>query len=441
MLDLEDFEARPTIRIQVYLSSYWMVEALWQSWSDFGIYAAAEVLGWMWFRPTTNHLEAFNRVLKHKHVAGQQQSGRRLRLDVLLNFVVRKMMSSIFQQREMIQEARNQRRQWILSLPGGAELLQSQRQNSSLAQLPPVAYLATDEPRTTAACTLLEHRQLKLDTVPKIYNIRLFLSGSASCTCADFSSRGGACKHLRAALMALDHYHQRPPFQNVPRMILPSSEQEARSLLLKMASEPTEYERKATNTPTSLAADLLQTLAEASADSRPHTVESEPQVNELDSEESAQEETSPDIPTMDLPSENPTMKIDSKSTQCISRDGVIAQAMTRTLFDLDILTPKLNQLLECFPTNVPLPSPEENIPRANQAISTLLLLAQVLQTAVDSTNNTGHQSGLSRTTNNLHVLSSNNQSPPKAEKRSRPEELLPPSPEKRQERQDSHSIH
>ncbi|KZV80609.1 hypothetical protein EXIGLDRAFT_780756 [Exidia glandulosa HHB12029] len=53
-----------------YLQGYWLTEDLWKSWSAYGRLYAANLLG----RPvctvltTTNHLEAFNRVLKRTHL-------------------------------------------------------------------------------------------------------------------------------------------------------------------------------------------------------------------------------------------------------------------------------------------------------------------------------------------------------------------------------------
>ncbi|KAJ7588293.1 hypothetical protein C8J56DRAFT_1026242 [Mycena floridula] len=83
-----------------YLSSYWLMKNLWTSWSDYGHYAAANKLGCTFDQValTTNHLESFNNVLKHKYIQQQQHGGRRLRVDVLLHYLITDMLPSIFEQ-------------------------------------------------------------------------------------------------------------------------------------------------------------------------------------------------------------------------------------------------------------------------------------------------------------------------------------------------------
>jgi hypothetical protein len=53
-----------------YLRDYWTTEDLWQSWSDHGRNTAAKILGCPFegVLPKTNHLEAFNGLLKNKHL-------------------------------------------------------------------------------------------------------------------------------------------------------------------------------------------------------------------------------------------------------------------------------------------------------------------------------------------------------------------------------------
>ncbi|ESK81356.1 hypothetical protein Moror_16700, partial [Moniliophthora roreri MCA 2997] len=97
-----------------YLLEYWLSRGksddLWSSWSDFGLYAAAEALGCLVEKilPTTNYLESFNRVLKHKHLPQAQHGGHRLRFDVLIMFIITDMIPSIFQERQLLAQEHNQ---------------------------------------------------------------------------------------------------------------------------------------------------------------------------------------------------------------------------------------------------------------------------------------------------------------------------------------------
>ncbi|KAF9029038.1 hypothetical protein BDZ89DRAFT_1133297 [Hymenopellis radicata] len=65
------------------------------------------------------------------------------------------------------------------------------------------------------------------DTNPIQYQIHLFFSGLASCSCPDFANHGGACKHIRAALMYIENL--RGQF-SIPPIPIPSTEQGARLL-------------------------------------------------------------------------------------------------------------------------------------------------------------------------------------------------------------------
>ncbi|KAF7348406.1 hypothetical protein MSAN_01794600 [Mycena sanguinolenta] len=60
-----------------YLSTYWLSFDLWASWSDFGRYTAAKILGCEFdgVLPTTNHLESFNGLLKRKYLRRWQRGG------------------------------------------------------------------------------------------------------------------------------------------------------------------------------------------------------------------------------------------------------------------------------------------------------------------------------------------------------------------------------
>ncbi|KAJ7917951.1 hypothetical protein B0H13DRAFT_1450487, partial [Mycena leptocephala] len=81
-----------------YLNNTWMSEPLWQSWSQHGRIVASQLLNVAveGVLPTTNHLEAFNGVLKNKYLPQWQRSGTRLRIDFLILILITKLLPEIF---------------------------------------------------------------------------------------------------------------------------------------------------------------------------------------------------------------------------------------------------------------------------------------------------------------------------------------------------------
>ncbi|KAG6915114.1 hypothetical protein DXG01_013211 [Tephrocybe rancida] len=260
-----------------YLTSYWLSFDLWASWLDFGRHLAARILGCKFdgVLPTTNHLELFNSLLKRKHLHRWQRRGHRLRLDVLIKAVVIDILPAIFEQHRMQRQERGSIREWILSLPGGQRLWE-ERSNAQII-LPPVAYLVNDPVRDASASAILYHRQISVpvleedglqftcysshatphDRNPVQYTICIRYSGSASCSCLDFIKHGGACKHLRAALMRANELRQR---YQIPSMPLPSSEQEARNIYTCTTLAAATPTSASTASPTMLAAIRIQDM-------------------------------------------------------------------------------------------------------------------------------------------------------------------------------------
>nr|VWO97430.1 Linoleate diol synthase [Ganoderma boninense] len=232
-----------------YLLNYWLDVDLWKSWSLYGREFAAELLrcevdGVL---PTTNHLESFNGVLKRKHLRRWQRGGRRLRVDVLLHVIVFSILPAIFEARRLDSDEDARIATQIRSLPGGAELLRTRTTSQQQADQRLYAYLCPDPERDAAAQALLEHNQISVptyheqsrtfdfdcfsslatvhDAVPVMYALSLGLNGAATCTCPDLQNRGGACKHLRAALLRLEHL--RSSGISIPPISLPDSVDDA----------------------------------------------------------------------------------------------------------------------------------------------------------------------------------------------------------------------
>ncbi|KAJ7087041.1 hypothetical protein C8R43DRAFT_908981 [Mycena crocata] len=266
-----------------YLQSYWLSFDLWASWSDFGRYAAAGILGcdFEGVLPTTNHLESFNGLLKRKYLRRWQRGGRRLRLDVLIQIIVVQVLPAVFAQRCMQAAEPDRISEWILALPGGQHLLEQRRSGQALSVLTPVAYFVPDASRDAAALQLLQNNQISTptfdagtfsftcyssfatesDASPVAYAVEVRLNGTASCTGPDFEKNGGACKHIRAGLLKIAALRAQVP--DIPSIYLPTSEQEARVLQARFTLHSAQTELStisSTSPPTVAAAQKIDEL-------------------------------------------------------------------------------------------------------------------------------------------------------------------------------------
>ncbi|KIJ47382.1 hypothetical protein M422DRAFT_248771 [Sphaerobolus stellatus SS14] len=115
-----------------YLGNNWLSLELWRSWSQAGRNEAARILNVSIEKvaPTTNHLEAFNGVLKRNHISRFQKGGRRLRFDLLIFLLVTRILPAIFQQRSVTAAFYDWLGQRFSEAAGGKILMRS-------SQLPP----------------------------------------------------------------------------------------------------------------------------------------------------------------------------------------------------------------------------------------------------------------------------------------------------------------
>jgi hypothetical protein len=250
---------RRALRHVKYLDEYWTTDNLWKSWSNYGRKVAATLLGCPMdgVIPTTNHLESFNGVLKRKHLRRWQNGGRRLRADVLIRILITHILPSIFQERRLYREQRERLAAQIRRLPGRQSLLQQQISGQRTPAIPSIAYMTPDQERHQRAATIIDQRQisaptlladksglvftcysseaLEVDSNPVQYTITILFSGVATCKCLDFRKHGGACKHLRAALIVLDSLRSR---MNIPAIPIPQSWAEAHALENEMSILP-----------------------------------------------------------------------------------------------------------------------------------------------------------------------------------------------------------
>ncbi|KAG8755470.1 hypothetical protein FRC11_006006, partial [Ceratobasidium sp. 423] len=174
------------------LSSYWMAHALWQNWSEFGRLTAAAVIriSLEAVIPTTNHLESFNGVLKHKHLKRWSRGGRRVRADTLVNILATKIAPSIFQQRRL-EEERVMLRKALKGVQGASQLLENTQQK--LIE-PPIAFLEPDARRDSDAARILELNRL---SVPIVQQAGIQLTSVARAAhCVNEALQGGFLSDL-----------------------------------------------------------------------------------------------------------------------------------------------------------------------------------------------------------------------------------------------------
>ncbi|KAJ7337402.1 hypothetical protein DFH08DRAFT_705376, partial [Mycena albidolilacea] len=345
-----------------YLSSYWLSFDLWASWSDFGRYTAAEILGCGFdgVLPTTNHLESFNGLLKRKYLHCWQHGGHRLRVDVLIQIIVTWVLPAVFAQHQLQRREQDCISEWILSLPGSERLLANKRAGHTETPCP-VAYFAADPSRDTTAAQLLDNNQIsaptldadtfffscyssfatELDENPLAYRVEIRTNGTASCTCPDFTKNGRACKHICVALLKIIELRQQIP--DIPLIYLLTSESEARILQARLAAH------SAASLPSLVRSSALPTLVAAQ------------KINELLADDSVAyddtEGTENEEPE-DVDGDNDSVATDasgdadelniSHNPAGSSTTAVDNQAIARVSYELAHHIPKIQELTHCL---------------------------------------------------------------------------------------------
>ncbi|KAJ7023953.1 hypothetical protein C8F04DRAFT_1047632 [Mycena alexandri] len=356
---------RKAIKHIQYLSEYWTTDNLWQSWANYGRTVAAALLrchidGVI---PTTNHLESFNGVLKRKHLRRWQNGGRRLRVDVLIRILIIHILPSIFKERKLYREQSLRLAAQIRQLPGGQSLLQTQTKLT----VPGVAYLVADDARHQRAVDLINLRQigmpsylperrgvffscysseaLEVELEPLRYRITILFTGVATCECTDFRKNGGACKHIRAALILLDHL--RGQGLEIPLISIPQSITQAHALEIQSSPLPPSAATKPSETsrPTlRAAAAVTDILASDESCHDPFNPEEEDGNDESDNESVATDASSNSSDSDDEPEDEPEPQ--SSQTVPKNQQALGEQALARTLFELDDMGQKFGDLAE-----------------------------------------------------------------------------------------------
>ncbi|KAF7797219.1 hypothetical protein EIP86_008411 [Pleurotus ostreatoroseus] len=390
-----------------------------------------------------------------------------------------KILPSIFEFRALEEEEEARWEAQLSRLPGGDALLKAMEQRKA-ADLPPVAYLSADTRRDAAAANILQNKQVgspefeektrtfhftcysslatPSDPRPITYQVCLGVRGTALCNCPDFCNRGGACKHIRAALLYLNALRQQVP--TVPLITLPGSEVEARGKQL-LDSEHSSDVQSPTHAMARAAAAIEDLLQESDglevAEDVPATAPGEDPLRQecedcvaipahtVDSSSGLGEASDFQFA---LPSASP------------ASTSVAAQCLGRVLLQLDKDAPKLGQLAE-YLKSVPRVESPKDIERAMNGAGHLRSLLAELErlvttpTTSSTTTTTAATSTPYTTTPAPQTLpstaqraqtpagrtSTSNSAKSAAESRRRKaEEIIGLSPEKKQKRHKSYSI-
>ncbi|KAF9030850.1 hypothetical protein BDZ89DRAFT_1112078 [Hymenopellis radicata] len=416
-----------------YLENYWLQsQELWESWAEFGRHRAASVLCCSPDKVviTTNHLESFNNVLKNQSYP--PKTARWPSLANLINGGWNGQSGSAI-------------KRGFYHWPGGDQLWQEKQTGRPSNQ--PLMFLAVDEGRDKLARELVLHKQIsaptllpgetglsftcyssvatELDEEPVIYTILLSFNGLGSCSCPDFSYRGGACKHIRAALIIIDQLRAERGIQ-IPAICLPSTEVDARRLHSNLVLQGVQL---GDNQPIAASAHrLTDILGGPKLDGV--GIEIETEQDEIDgSEEESECEDDNDDDELSL--SVPSLQTITSSSQA----GLQDQAVARTLHDLRRIAPALGDLATLLrDTGATLPL--SDVPEASILCSHLLTFTSQLSAMIAS----------SSTPSSSATVAVDSATVPSVSASSGPSKLsagdiLPPSPEKMQKRHESYSVH
>lgn len=340
-----------------YLVKYWLTNELWQGWSQFGRTEAANQTGipLKYILPTTNHLEAFNGVLKRKYIHRYQRNGRRIRFDLLVSILITGILPSIFAQRR----AENEYSTWLskrfLKESGGIDLTKMDAKpiQSHSPNLPTITWWTQESDLSIQMMSEIKHIIRKgrvhhikwkdsvtlaarclsslTHTVQQesgFYDLELNCYGRASCSCSFNRESKGACKHLWALRLILPQLH--PLFV----FYFPSTRAEASRL-----SESFILQHKATKPPKNKVSNLamqLNTLVDIGIQSDTGT----DLINSSDTAQGSEDESS-----IDEEEETPSCSLLSPFVEAnTSRLALEQQKLNHLDQELSILLPRLHGL-------------------------------------------------------------------------------------------------
>jgi SWIM zinc finger len=304
-----------------------------------------------------------------------------------------------------------------------------------------------DERRDIEAMQLVKHKQISApdpqrvgfaftcysstatqydkDAVP--YCISVGLDGKCECDCLDFQGRGGACKHIRAAIISLNSL--RGSGYSIPPIRIPTSLDEARSLQHQQLSNLLSLlQHNSTNMqcPIQTAATAVETALRTDT-----AFVTCPTAEIVNGEESDSGECDGKSVTTDEGDEFDFTAIRGGSS---AKDALDVQKTARVFFELDQAAPKLEQLatvLEGARMN------RSDLVRAIGFVKQLGRLKMELTRMID---NVMLDEGPTATNTKLELAATQHPETPRRNKRGI-NAIIGPSPEKATKRHKSYGVH
>lgn len=391
-------------------------------------------------------------------------------------------MPAIFEQRSLAKEEDARWRKQLTSLPGGTALIRRMDSKPS-TKLPPIAFLCPDNSRDASASALIEHNQISriptpdaesrtfafncyssyataTDPNPSMYTVTLACEGHRStCGCPDFNKNGGACKHMRAALLQLDILRKTVP--TAPYIHLPTSEAEALQihnthLVATPTTAPTYNQSLGSiaTRPVARAALAVEDILGRPSQAGSKVASSEETgdlawvetVSDVDSDCTESVATDAEEEEGGGPSEFAALEDMPTS---VSRRGIDQQTIARALHDLDSVAPKLRQLsifLEEVGAgpHVPIELCVMDLERAKSAKAALDALSAELgrigstEGDVPETNSSNKGEDPRDVLTTLRAVPA---TPTRSSSKRAREHIIAASPEKKQKRHESYSWH
>ncbi|KAJ7748264.1 hypothetical protein DFH07DRAFT_1036583 [Mycena maculata] len=191
--------------------------------------------------------------------------------------------------------------------------------------------------------TCYSSEALEIEIDPVQYTISLTFDGVATCTCRDFEQNGGACKHLCAALLLLDHLRmQWMQGIGTPAIPIPSSVTETHAPQTKTAIHQAERAAVSEDRPTVRAAAVIADLL-CGDESVAVPLEEEEAPEDLDSEDAV---SVGDVDT-DASSDSSDEAAEDPSQRASNNLAILGeQALARTIYELQEVAPRLRDLAE-----------------------------------------------------------------------------------------------
>ncbi|PKK70127.1 hypothetical protein RhiirC2_780101 [Rhizophagus irregularis] len=195
-----------------YLNSIWCGSLIF-GWSHVGRCKAAELLNTSITNiPTTNnHLESFNSHFKDTYIKQFQRGGSQVRVDTLCISLISFITPNLIRKRNLQQKF--------------DEELQSRKSHFAKDNAAKRIFSSGGIQKYEYSIDEL-YIWVKSETKSNnVYTICLAPIEKASCQCLDFTIRGGACKHIRAAILCINWIRQEPQNQYLPYISLPTIEE------------------------------------------------------------------------------------------------------------------------------------------------------------------------------------------------------------------------